>query len=101
MAPDQAADTLANAAEKMLEAAADQTAPPATSDPDHPVTITKTVVAGHAAQVLLDQAHQADLLVVGSRGHGGFVGLLLGSVGQHLVTHAHCPTVVVPTPDHH
>jgi nucleotide-binding universal stress UspA family protein len=99
-APEQAADSLATAAEKMLEAAVDQTAP-ATSDPGHPVTITRTVVEGHAAQVLLGQAQQADLLVVGSRGHGGFVGLLLGSVGQHLVTHAHCPTVVVPTPDHH
>jgi nucleotide-binding universal stress UspA family protein len=100
-APYQCADSIAAAAEKALEAAIDQTAPPGISDLDHPVTITKAAVEGHASQVLLHEAQGADLLVVGSRGHGGFVGLLLGSVGQHLVTHAHCPTVVIPTPDQH
>jgi nucleotide-binding universal stress UspA family protein len=99
-APDQGADSIAAAAEKALEAAVDQTAPPG-SDLDHTVTITKATVEGHASQVLLHEAQGADLLVVGSRGHGGFVGLLLGSVGHHLVTHARCPTVVVPTPDQH
>lgn len=50
---------------------------------------------GHPAERLLAAADGADLLVVGSRGHGGFVGLLLGSVSQHAVTHAACPVVVV------
>jgi nucleotide-binding universal stress UspA family protein len=62
------------------------------------VAVTSAAVEGHPAAVLLDSAADADLLVVGSRGHGGFVGSLLGSVSQHVVTHAPCPVVVVPDP---
>jgi nucleotide-binding universal stress UspA family protein len=54
-----------------------------------------TVRQGNAAQVLLDDAKGAELLVVGSRGHGGFTEALLGSVGQHCVHHATCPVVVI------
>lgn len=50
------------------------------------------------AHALLDAAEGADLVVVGSRGHGGFLGLLLGSVSQQIVNHAPCPAVVVPGP---
>ena len=50
---------------------------------------------GHPARRLVDAAEGADLLVVGSRGHGGFAGMLLGSVSQHVVGHAPCPVVVV------
>lgn len=50
---------------------------------------------GHPAEVLVDQSAGADLLVVGSRGHGGFSGMLLGSVSMHCVNHAHCPVVVI------
>lgn len=53
--------------------------------------------AGDAATALIERSHQADLLVVGSRGHGGFAGLLLGSVSQKCVQHAACPVVVVRT----
>jgi nucleotide-binding universal stress UspA family protein len=53
------------------------------------------VVEGNAARVLIDESAGADLLVVGSRGHGGFVEALLGSTGQHAVHHASCPVVVV------
>ena len=45
--------------------------------------------------MLLDASDGADLLVVGSRGHGGFVEALLGSTGQHCVNHATCPVVVI------
>ena len=53
------------------------------------------VVEGNAAEVLLDAAAGADLLVVGSRGYGGFAEALLGSVGQHCVHHATCPVVII------
>ncbi|MEE1786711.1 universal stress protein [Streptomyces sp. SP17BM10] len=60
-----------------------------------PVEIRTRVLAGGAASCLLDAAGGAELLVVGSRGHGGFAGALLGSVSQHCVQHAPCPVVVV------
>ncbi|MFI9785348.1 universal stress protein [Kitasatospora sp. NPDC051984] len=64
-------------------------------DPAHPVEISRRVERGNAARVLLDAAKGAELLVIGSRGHGGFTGAMLGSVGQHCVHHATCPVVVV------
>jgi nucleotide-binding universal stress UspA family protein len=63
------------------------------------VDVTRTVVEGPSAQVLLDASKRADMLVVGSRGRGGFAGLLLGSVSQQCVHHARVPVVVVPQPD--
>ncbi|MGY1708802.1 universal stress protein [Geodermatophilus sp. SYSU D00758] len=57
--------------------------------------VVRLVVRGHPAAVLADAAGGADLLVVGTRGHGGFAGLVLGSVGQHLVASAACPVAVV------
>ncbi|TVZ04367.1 universal stress protein [Trebonia kvetii] len=62
------------------------------------VVIRPVVVRENAARALLDAAKDADLLVVGSRGHSGFTEALLGSVGQHCVHHARCPVVVVRTP---
>ncbi|MCM2430088.1 universal stress protein [Streptomyces sp. RKAG337] len=63
---------------------------------DHPVEVLARVVQGHPAEVLLEAAAGAQLLTVGSRGHGTFAGILLGSVSQHCVQHAPCPVVVIP-----
>lgn len=54
-----------------------------------------SVEHGGAAKVLIERSAGADLLVVGSRGHGGFVGMLVGSVVQHVTAHAECPVVIV------
>jgi nucleotide-binding universal stress UspA family protein len=63
---------------------------------DHPTIKVSTVVEeGYPALLLLKAAVGADALVLGSRGHGAFAGMLLGSVSEHCVAHASCPVVVV------
>jgi nucleotide-binding universal stress UspA family protein len=57
--------------------------------------VLRHVTEGHPAGALLGSVGAADMLVVGSRGHGGFTGMLLGSVSQHVVAHSPCPVVVV------
>ena len=59
------------------------------------VTLTRIVEEGPPARCLVERAAGADLLVVGSRGHGGLPGLLLGSVSQQCAQHAPCPVVIV------
>jgi nucleotide-binding universal stress UspA family protein len=66
-----------------------------THDPAGDVGVRALVMEGNPAQVLLAAAASADLLVVGSRGHGGFAEALLGSVSQHCVHQATCPVVVI------
>jgi nucleotide-binding universal stress UspA family protein len=63
--------------------------------PGAPAEITSEVVEGNPAAALLAASQGAELLVVGSRGHGGFVEALLGSVSQHCVHHAACPVVII------
>jgi nucleotide-binding universal stress UspA family protein len=58
------------------------------------VKVTSKVVGGNPAHELIKASEGADLLVVGSRGHGGFYGLLLGSVSQNVSEHARCTVVV-------
>lgn len=64
-------------------------------DSANTVKVSATVREGNAAQILLHAAQGADLLVVGSRGHGGFTGALLGSVSQHCVHRATCPVAII------
>jgi nucleotide-binding universal stress UspA family protein len=70
---------------------------------NRPVDLQMTVQEGHATKVLLDAGRRARMLVLGSRGHGGFAGLLLGSVSSACAEHATCPVLVVhgddPPPD--
>src|SRR5580704_7073872 len=62
------------------------------------VEITTRLAQGHPAQLLVEASGGADLLVVGSRGHGEFVGMLIGSVSEYCVTNAHCPVLVHRVP---
>jgi nucleotide-binding universal stress UspA family protein len=63
-----------------------------------PASVTVRAVNGSSAQELIEASRDADLLVVGSRGGGGFARLMLGSISQKVVHHAHCPVAVVPGP---
>jgi nucleotide-binding universal stress UspA family protein len=63
------------------------------------VEVTGELDLGSSAQALLHAAHHASMLVLGTRGHGGFAGLMMGSVSMYCVHHAHCPVVVVPPPE--
>jgi nucleotide-binding universal stress UspA family protein len=62
------------------------------------VKYEEAVVQGQAAKALLANSEDADLLVVGRRGHGTFREMLLGSVGRQVTVHAKCPIVLVPPP---
>jgi nucleotide-binding universal stress UspA family protein len=67
-------------------------------DGDWPVAVHPLAVTGSPAEVLVEIARDADLLVVGSRGRGAFAGLLLGSTSQRCAERSSCPVVVVPAP---
>lgn len=95
-----AEDSIQAITEKVLEETVSELA----TDAGQPVQVNTRVRPGHPATVLLESAVGAEMLVVGSRGHGTFAGILLGSVSQHCVQHAPCPVVVIPlttteTPD--
>jgi nucleotide-binding universal stress UspA family protein len=83
-------ETAAKAAEKAAAEAAGRLGE------SRPASVTVRAVSGTAAQVLIDASRDADLVVVGSRGGGGFASLMLGSTSSQVVHHAHCPVVVMP-----
>jgi Universal stress protein family len=60
----------------------------------HTLRVTRQVIEGYPGPTLVDASLDADLLVAGSRGHREFAAILLGSVGMHCATHAHCPVLV-------
>lgn len=60
------------------------------------VTLTPMVREGAASSALIEEGEHSDIIVVGKRGHGGFLGLVLGSVADQVAGHAPCPVVIVP-----
>lgn len=85
-------DIIATVAEKVLADAVAEVA----GQYDEPVEIRTTVVHGHPADVLIEAATGAQMLIVGSRGHGTYAGVLLGSVSRQCVEHAPCPVLIMP-----
>jgi nucleotide-binding universal stress UspA family protein len=83
-------DMMQESAEAMLE-----TVMAAVAKDSGGVQLTSHCVVGPAATTLIEASEHADLLVVGRRGHGGFVSLVMGSVAQQVAAHAHCPVVIV------
>ena len=78
------------AAEELVDKVAQQRA-----EPDRP-PVTVQAVFGLPAERLIGASRDADLIVVGSRGTGGFARLMMGSVSAQVAHHAHCPVVIVP-----
>ena len=84
-------EALRDGAREMLDVAVDAVVTGAKD-----VLVDRKVVEGLAARALVEEAGGADLLVVGSRGLGGFKGLIMGSVSHQCTSHATCPVVIVP-----
>lgn len=82
-------ETIRQAAQEATQKAVEQAGEPG------PAAVTVRAVSGLAAQELIEASADSDLLVVGSRGGGGFARLLLGSVSSQVVNHAACPVVVI------
>lgn len=87
VAPDSVSEEVRASMTEILAKAVAEAAPA--------LDVEQQIGYGHPAQVLVEQSGEADLLVVGSRGHGAFTGMLVGSVSIHCVTNAQCPVVVI------
>ena len=86
------AETMEKSARRILDESVDQ----ALSGVAEPPLVERVIRQGAPSRELLAEGEGADLLVVGQRGHGGFLGLLLGSVANQVLHHATCPAVVAP-----
>jgi nucleotide-binding universal stress UspA family protein len=71
----------------------------ASLDGPQPESVTVTAVHGFPVEELINASKNADLVVLGSRGAGGFTRLMLGSTAGQVVEHAHCPVVIIPPED--
>jgi nucleotide-binding universal stress UspA family protein len=94
--PDQ---TVADKALADAREAVDKALAPSVSGDEQPASVTVEAIDGRPADVLIRASKHADLVVVGSRGTGGFARLLLGSVGTEVAYHAHCPAAIIPAED--
>ncbi len=85
--------------QEKAQRAAEEMTLKATSQLDgaQPSSVTVRAISGFPVQELIEASRTADLMVVGSRGAGGFARLMIGSVSSQVVHHAHCPVVVVPS----
>ena len=86
-------------AEKEAHGVIDSSLRRVADDPDDGPGIERTARSGSPAQALIEEGREAELLVLGSRGRGGFLGLLLGSVSQQVAHHPPCPVVILPPPE--
>jgi nucleotide-binding universal stress UspA family protein len=91
-------DQLRSGAEDQVRTFVEQTLP---DGPQPPPPVRVRAIMGTATDVLIHEAHDADLLVIGSRGHGGFGRVLLGSTSMQCAQHATCPVTVVHSPETH
>jgi len=82
-----------NDARKIAAAAIERVFPDAA-----PANISTVILQGSAAALLIEESRHASMLVLGSRGHGGFTALLLGSVSAACAEHAHCPVLIMHKP---
>jgi nucleotide-binding universal stress UspA family protein len=68
-------------------------------DGPHPDSVTVKAVHGYPVEELIKAGKDADMIVLGSRGAGGFTRLMMGSVASQVVLHSHCPVLIVPPED--
>jgi nucleotide-binding universal stress UspA family protein len=68
-------------------------------DGPHPESVTVKAVHGFPVEELIEASNEADMVVLGSRGAGGFTRMLLGSTAGQVVQHAHCPVLIIPPED--
>jgi nucleotide-binding universal stress UspA family protein len=93
--PPSKMDVAEDEAEERLEAFVSNVA----AGVDGPKPRLVVIPGDHPAEALIDYARAADLLVIGTRGHGGFTGMLVGSVAHQCIQHAKCPTLILPRVD--